>query len=165
MIIKEKEKELEYFKLAKNYFNSNPQEYEKSLEQLNKISLLIKNITIIHMKSLCLLMLSKYEDIIELYYLNRNHLDLIFQQNNNNNEIEINELKKIISIAFYNLGMRQKAKTICPDIKDDFQIEKNEFEIIQQRKEDKNINININNNNDDNDNSDEKKKKINLILI
>ena len=144
MIIKEKEKELEYFKLAKNYFNSNPQEYEKSLEQLNKISILIKNITIIHMKTLCLLMLSKYEDIIEFYYLQRNYLDLIFNQTNNKNEIEINEIKKIMSIAFYNLGMRQKAKVIYPEIKDDFQIEQNSFEIIQIKKD--NININKNNN-------------------
>ena len=136
MIIKEKEKELDYYKLAKKYFNSNPQEYEKSLEQLNKISILIKNITIIHMKTLCLLMLSKYEDIIEFYYLHRKYLDLIFNQTNNSkNEIEIKEIKKIISIAFYNLGMRQKAKVICPEIKDDFQIEKNNFEIIQIRKD------------------------------
>ena len=63
MIIKKKEKELESFKLAKKYFNSNPKEYDKSLEELNKISVLIKNITIIHMKTLCLLMLAKYEDI------------------------------------------------------------------------------------------------------
>ena len=137
MIIKEKEKELEYFKLAKNYFNSNPQEYEKSLEQLNKISLLIKNITIIHMKTLCLLMLSKYEDIIELYYLNRKHLDSLFNQSNidndnDNNEGEIiKEIKKIISIAFFNEGMKKKAKIICPDIKDEFQIEKSELEIKQ----------------------------------
>ena len=55
-----KEKELEYFKTAKNYINSNPSKYEKSLEELNKITLLLKNITIIHMKTLCLLMLTKY---------------------------------------------------------------------------------------------------------
>ena len=71
-------------------------------------------------------------------------MDLIFQQNNIRDEIEINEIQKIISIAFYNLGMRQKAKVICPEIKDDFQIEQNSFEIIQIKKD--NININKNNN-------------------
>ena len=137
MIIKEKE--LEYFKAAKQYFNSTPSQYSKSLNELNKISLLKKNITIIHMKTLCLLMLSKYEDIIELYYLNRKHLDLLFNQNNvdngNNNEGEIiKEIKKIISISFFNEGMKKKAKIICPDIKDEFQIEKSELEIIQNEK-------------------------------
>ena len=141
MIIKEKE--LGYFKLAKKYFNSDPKEYEKSLEEINKISLLIKNITVIHMKTLCLLMLSKYEDIIEFYYINKNHLDSIFDQKNNN-EVELNEIRKIISIAFYNLGMRQKAKKICPDIKDDFQTENFHFEIIG--KKEKNEEIKVENN-------------------
>ena len=125
------EKELEYFKSAKNYFNSNPQEYEKSLEELNKISLLIKNITIIHLKTLSLLMLTRYEDIIEFYYIYRKHFDSIF--NDGSNDIETNEIKKIISIAFYNLGMRQKAKKICSDIKDNFQIIKIEHQIIQKK--------------------------------
>ena len=133
MIIRKKEKELEYFKTAKNYFNSNPQEYAKSLEELNKISLLIKNITIIHLKTLCLLMLTKYEDIIEFYYIYRKYFDSIFNQANNNDEYETNETKKIISIAFYNLGMRQKAKILCPDIKDDYQIIKTEHQIIQNK--------------------------------
>ena len=139
-----KEKELEYFKSAKKYFNSSPSEYSKSLKELNKITLLIRNITIIHMKTLCLLMLSKYEDIIEFYYLNRNHLELLLRQKNsdssnddNNNDIENEkeEIKKIISIAFFNLGMKKKAKILCPDIKDEYIIEKSEFEIIQSKED------------------------------
>ena len=154
-----KEKELEYFKTAKNYINSNPSEYEKSLEELNKITLLLKNITIIHMKTLCLLMLTKYEDIIEFYYLNKNHIESIFNQNyNGGEEIEKNEIKKIISIAFFNSGMRQKAKKICPEIKDEYQIEKFELEIIQNKKD--NINNIIINNNLVNDNQVLKSNRI-----
>ena len=152
MIIKQKEKELESFKLAKKYFNSNPKEYDKSLEELNKISFLIKNITIIHMKTLCLLMLAKYEDIIEFYYLNKNYLNEMFDQNNNNgNEIEQNEIRKIISLAFYNCGMRQKAKKICPEIKDDYQIETFNFEIKGQNR--KNEEITVENNINENQNT------------
>ena len=153
MFLNTKENELECFKLAKLYFNSNPKEYEKSLKELNKISILIKNITIIHMKTLCLLMLSKYEDIIEFYYIHRIYLDSIFNQNktNKDNESEENEIKKIISIAFYNLGMRQKAKSICPDIKDDYQSEKFQIEIISEKKEN---NIKVNS---------EEKEKLNII--
>ena len=149
------EKELEYFKSAKKYFNSSPSEYSKSLKELNKISLLIQNITIIHMKTLCLLMLSKYEDIIEFYYLNRNHLEILLRQknsdssndNNDDNENEKEEIKKIISIAFFNLGMKKKAKILCPDIKDEYIIEKSEFEIIQNKEDvidNRNIKINSN---------------------
>ena len=128
------EKELEYFKSAKKYINSNPSEYDKSLEELNKITRLIKNITIIHMKTLCLLMLSKFEDIIEFYYVNKYHLESIFNKdynNNSNNEKEKKEIKKIISLAFYTLGMRQKAKIICPEINDNYKEEHFELNIIQ----------------------------------
>ena len=144
MIIKEKEKELEYFKSAKKYFNSSTKEYEKSLEELNKISLLLKNISVIHMKTLCLLMLSKYEDIVEFYYIHRNHIDSIFNEKNNNNENEVNETKKIISIAFFNLGMKQKAKSICPEIKDDYKIESFQIEIIGIISENKMTKLNSN---------------------
>ena len=136
------EKELEYFKSAKKFLNSNPSEYDKSLEELNKITHLIKNITIIHMKALCWLMLSKFEDIIEFYYVNKTHLESIFNKdynNNINNEKEKKEIKKIISLAFYNLGMRQKAKNICPEIKDNYKEERFELNIIQNNPINNNI--------------------------
>ena len=138
----EKEKELEYFKSAKKFLNSNPSEYDKSLEELNKITRLIKNITIIHMKALCWLMLSKFENIIEFYYVNKTHLESIFNKdykNNSNNEKEKKEIKKIISLAFYNLGMRQKAKILCPEIKDNYKEEHFELNILQNNPINNNI--------------------------
>ena len=136
------EKELEYFKSAKKFLNSNPSEYDKSLKELSKITSLIKNITIIHMKTLCWLMLSKFENIIEFYYVNKTHLESIFNKdykNNSNNEKEKKEIKKIISLAFYNLGMRQKAKIICPEIKDNFEEEHFELNYIQNNPNNNNI--------------------------
>ena len=136
------EKELEYFKSAKKFLNSNPSEYDKSLKELSKITSLIKNITIIHMKTLCWLMLSKFENIIEFYYVNKAHLESIFNKdynNNINNEKEKKEIKKIISLAFYNLGMRQKAKIICPEIKDNYKEEHFELNIIQNNPINNNI--------------------------
>ena len=138
----EEEKELEYFKSAKKFLNSNPSEYDKSLEELNKITRLIKNITIIHMKALCWLMLSKFENIIEFYYVNKTHLESIFNKdynNNSNNEKEKKEIKKIISLAFYNLGMRQKAKILCPEIKDNYKEEHFELNILQNNPINNNI--------------------------
>ena len=136
------EKELEYFKSAKKFLNSNPSEYDKSLEELNKITRLINNITIIHMKALCWLMLSKFENIIEFYYVNKTHIESIFNKdynNNINNEKEKKEIKKIISLAFYNLGMRQKAKILCPEIKDNYKEERFEFNILQNNPINNNI--------------------------
>ena len=136
------EKELEYFKSAKKFLNSNPSEYDKSLKELSKITSLIKNITIIHMKTLCWLMLSKFENIIEFYYVNKAHLESIFNKdynNSSNNEKEKKEIKKIISLAFYNLGMRQKAKIICPEIKDNYKEEHFELNIIQNNPINNNI--------------------------
>jgi hypothetical protein len=136
------EKELEYFKSAKKFLNSNPSEYDKSLKELSKITSLIKNITIIHMKTLCWLMLSKFENIIEFYYVNKTHIESIFNKdynNNINNEKEKKEIKKIISLAFYNLGMRQKAKILCPEIKDNYKEERFEFNILQNNPINNNI--------------------------
>jgi hypothetical protein len=122
---------LEYFNSAKKYFNSNPSEYDKSLEELTKINLLKSNISIIHLKILCFLMLSKFEDIIEIYYVNKMILHSNFNLENNKNQID--EIKKIISLAFYNFQTKQKAKIIWPDIKDDYNIENFNFHIVSKR--------------------------------
>ena len=129
MLIKEKEKEndLNHFNQAKKYCNSNPSDYVKSIIELNKISFLTQNLTIIHLKIFCLLMLSKYEEIVEYYYSNKKIFDEIF--NKNENVEEKNEIKKILSLAFFNFNVKQKAKQICPDIKEEFNYKIEKFEI------------------------------------
>jgi hypothetical protein len=52
---------------------------------------------------------------------------------------EKKEIKKIISLAFYNLGMKQKAKIICPEIKDNYKEEHFELNIIQNNPINNNI--------------------------
>ena len=135
MIIKEKEKDINHFNSAKKYFNSNPSDYTNSLKELNQISFLKQNLAVIHSKVLCQLMLSKYEDIIECYYINKKFFDAIFD--NSDNE-EKNEIKKIISLGFFNFNCKKKAKIICPDIKDefDYKIEKSEYEILKEKEDD-----------------------------
>ena len=141
MIIKEKENDINHFNSAKKYFNSKPSDYINSLKELNQISLLKKNISVSHMKFLCYLMLSKYEDIIEFYYVNRKLLDSLINNNNSttaNNE-EQNEIKKIIALAFFNFNYKYKAKLICPDIRDeyDYKIRKFFFEFVNKEEEEK----------------------------
>ena len=132
MIIKEKENDLNHFNQAKKYINSNPSDYVNSLIELNKISFLIQNITIVHMKILCLLMLSKYEEIVEYYYLNRKFFDDTL--NKSENEEEKSEIKKILSLGFYNFNIKQKAKQICPEIKDEYNYEIEKFELFFLKK-------------------------------
>ena len=141
MIIKEKENDMNHFNTAKKYFNSSPSDYINSLKELNQISFLIQNISVMHMKVLCLLMLSKYEEIIECYYINKKYFDTLFDKVEDNEEK--NEIKKIISLAFYNFNGKQKAKQICPDIKDEYDhiIEKFEIAFLNNSK---NINNNSN---------------------
>ena len=128
MIIKEKENDINHFNTAKKYFNSNPSDYINSLKELNQISFLIQNISVMHMKILCLLMLSKYEEIIECYYLNKKFFeDFLYK---NENEEEKNEIKKIIALAFHNFNGKPKAKLICPDIKDEYDYKIEKFDII-----------------------------------
>ena len=110
MIIKEKENDMNHFNTAKKYFNSSPSDYINSLKELNQISFLIQNISVMHMKVLCLLMLSKYEEIIECYYINKKYFDTLFEKVEENEEK--NEIKKIIALAFYNFNGKQKAKQI-----------------------------------------------------
>ena len=86
MIIKEKENDINHFNSAKKYFDSSPSDYINSLEELNQISLLKQNLTVMHMKVLCLLMLSKYEEIIECYYTNKKYFDSIFIADDNNED-------------------------------------------------------------------------------
>ena len=135
MIIKEKENDINHFNSAKKYFNSSPSDYTNSLKELNQISFLKQNLTVMHMKVLCQLMLAKYEDIIEYYYVNKKYFDTIFDKADN--EVK-NEIKKIISIAFFNFNYKKKAKIICPDIKDeyDYKIEKSEIEILKEKEDD-----------------------------
>ena len=132
MIIKEKENDINHFNSAKKYFDSSPSDYINSLEELNQISLLKQNLTVMHMKVLCLLMLSKYEEIIECYYTNKKYFDSIFIADDNNEEK--NEIKKIISLGFFNFNYKKKAKIICPDIKEeyDYKIEKSEIKILKE---------------------------------
>ena len=132
MIIKEKENDLNHFNQAKKYINSNPSDYVNSLIELNKISFLIQNITIVHMRILCLLMLSKYEEIVEYYYLNRKFFDDTL--NKSENEEEKSEIKKILSLGFYNFNIKQKAKQICPEIKDEYNYEIEKFELFFLKK-------------------------------
>ena len=128
MIIKEKENDMNHFNTAKKYFNSSPSDYINSLKELNQISFLIQNISVMHMKILCLLMLSKYEEIIECYYINKKYFDTLFEKVEENEEK--NEIKKIIALAFYNFNGKQKAKQICPDIKDEYEHIIEKFEIV-----------------------------------
>ena len=134
MIIKEKENDMNHFNTAKKYFNSSPSDYINSLKELNQISFLIQNISVMHMKVLCLLMLSKYEEIIECYYINKKYFDTLFEKVEDNEEKS--EIKKIIALAFYNFNGKQKAKQICPEIKDDYEhkIEKLEITFLNKQK-------------------------------
>ena len=134
MIIKEKENDMNHFNTAKKYFNSSPSDYINSLKELNQISFLIQNISVMHMKVLCLLMLSKYEEIIECYYINKKYFDTLFEKVEDNEEKS--EIKKIIALAFYNFNGKQKAKQICPEIKDDYEhkIEKLEITFLTKPK-------------------------------
>ena len=133
MIIKQKENDINHFNSAKKYFNSSPSDYINSLKELNQISFLIQNIAIVHMKILCFLMLSKYEEIVEYYYLNKKLFNEIIEKSGDNEEK--NEIKKILALAFYNFNVKQKAKQICPDIKDeyDYKIKKFEITYLQKR--------------------------------
>ena len=127
MIIKEKLNDMNHFNSAKKYFNSSPSDYINSLKELNQISFLIQNISVMHMKVLCLLMLTKYEEIIECYYLNKKYFDNLFDKDEDNEEK--NEIKKIIALAFYNFNGKPKAKQLCPDIKDEYDYKIDKFEI------------------------------------
>ena len=118
MIIKQKENDINHFNSAKKYFNSSPSDYINSLKELNQISFLIQNIAIVHMKILCFLMLSKYEEIVEYYYLNKKLFNEIIEKSGDNEEK--NEIKKILALAFYNFNVKERAKQICPDIKDEY---------------------------------------------
>ena len=128
MIKKEKENDINHFNSAKKYFNSNPSDYINSLKELNQISFLIQNISVMHMKILCLLMLSKYEEIIECYFLNKKFFEDFLHKNETDEEK--NEIKKIIALAFHNFNGKSKAKLICPDIKDEYEYKIERFEII-----------------------------------
>ena len=129
MIIKEKENDINHFNSAKKYINSNPADYTNSLKELNKISFFKQNISIYHMNLLCFLMLSQYEEIIEYYYLNKKYFDSLFGEKNEHNKEQKKEIKKIISLAFYNFNFRKKAKQICHDIIDEYNYEIENFEI------------------------------------
>ena len=136
MIIKEKLNDMNHFNSAKKYFNSSPSDYINSLKELNQISFLIQNISVMHMKVLCLLMLTKYEEIIECYYLNKKYFDNLFDKDEDNEEK--NEIKKIIALAFYNFNGKPKAKQICPDIKDEYDYKIDKFAITLLKKPKKN---------------------------
>ena len=136
MIIKEKLNDMNHFNSAKKYFNSSPSDYINSLKELNQISFLIQNISVMHMKVLCLLMLTKYEEIIECYYLNKKYFDNLFDKVEDNEEK--NEIKKIIALAFYNFNGKPKAKQICPDIKDEYDYKIDKFAITLLKKPKKN---------------------------
>ena len=135
MIIKEKENDINHFNSAKKYYNSTPSDYINSLKELNQISFLKQNIAVIHMKVLCFLMLKKYEEIIEFYYINKKHLDSLFNNIEIINTEEQNEIKKIISLAFFNFNYKNKAKLICPDIRDEYNYKIEKFSIEIAHKE------------------------------
>ena len=135
MIIKEKENDINHFNSAKKYYNSTPSDYINSLKELNQISFLKQNIAVIHMKVLCFLMLEKYEEIIEFYYINKKHLDSLFNNIEIINTEEQNEIKKIISLAFFNFNYKNKAKLICPDIRDEYNYKIEKFSIEIAHKE------------------------------
>ena len=80
------------------------------------------------MKLLCLFMLEQYEQIIEIYYLKKKTINYYFE---NRKE----ELKKIIALSFYMLGMRKKAKNLYPELKDSYDIEHYEIGIKGKKKE------------------------------
>ena len=138
MIIKEKENDINHFVSAKKYFNSSPSDYINSLKELNQISFIKQNISVMHMKVLCFLMLSQYEEIIEYYYLNKKYFDSLIEKSDDNKQK--NEIKKILSLGFFNFNTKQKAKKICPDIKEEYnyKIEKFEIELIRKKEENNN---------------------------
>ena len=133
MLIKGKENDINHFNLAKKYFNLKPPDYMNSLKELNQISFLGQNISVIHLKVLCLLMLSKYEEIIEFFYLNKKFFDSIIDKNDNDEQK--NEVRKIISLAFFNFNSKNKAKQICPGIKEeyDYQIQNFDFHYFPKK--------------------------------
>ena len=113
-------KDFDLFLSAKEKINQSSPDYKGAWNDLIKINKENETLIILHMKLLCLFMLEQYEQIVEVYYLKKKTINYYFE---NRKE----ELKKIIALAFYMVGMKKKAKNLYPDIKDAYDFEN--FEI------------------------------------
>ena len=130
-----------FIKAKEKMFCKNP-DYNFALNELKNIHKEKETICIIHMKIICFFMLEKYENVIEIYYNNKQLL-LNYIENNV-------DIKKIIALCFYNIDFKSKAKMIFNEIKEEkkfFESKKlifnqNSFEIICEK--------NVNNNNKEN---------------
>ena len=124
-------KDFDLFLSAKEKINQSSPDYKGAWNDLIKINKENETLIILHMKLLCLFMLEQYEQIVEVYYLKKKTINYYFE---NRKE----ELKKIIALAFYMVGMKKKAKNLYPDIKDAYDFEN--FEIClkgEKKKEEK----------------------------
>ena len=115
-----------YYLFTNAKMKINSSDYESALNDLNKINDNKVTMCIDHMKMICMFMLEKFETIIEFYYINKTKV-LEY--------IKLNEdLLKIISCAFYECGMRKKAKELYPSLIPDFISEKSEFFLPSNKK-------------------------------
>ena len=115
-----------YYLFTNAKMKINSSDYESALNDLNKINDSKVTMCIDHMKMICMFMLEKFETIIEFYYINKTKVI---------EYIKLNEdLLKIISCAFYECGMRKKAKELYPSIIPDFISEKSEFFLPSNKK-------------------------------
>ena len=118
-----------FIKAKEKMFCKNP-DYNFALNELKNINKEKETICIIHMKIICFFMLEQYENVIEIYYNNKQLL-LNYIENNN-------DIKKILALCFYQIDFKSKAKTFFNEIKEEKKIfdskklifNKNSFEII-----------------------------------
>ena len=108
-----------FFETAKDKMNC--ADYSSALTELSKIPKKMITPCINHMKIICFFMLQQFEDIIELYYVNKEEVTKLFLSNG--------DLLKMVACAFYEVGMKSKAKDLCSEIIPEDELVSESFEV------------------------------------